>query len=142
MANLIQKNDFLPAQKQILVADETAVTFGVQVGNTGLTADANGKKILKAGTPIKGDWLDRDTAFVKATTSTSGEGANATQTSNANAVLLHDVDVTAGDVNGTAISVGHIDMLKLDSDVQALITAPVITALKAEGIKFIKGSKV
>lgn len=142
MANIVETKTYGPSQKQILLADELAFTLGAQIGNTGVTANADGKKILKAGTPLKGDWLDRDTAFVKATTSTSGEGASATQTSNANAVLLHDVDVTGGDVNGTIISVGHIDMLKLDSDVQALITTPVITALKAEGIKFYKGSKV
>lgn len=137
MANMIEKKTYGAPQKQILIADETAVTLGAQIGNTGLTADSNGRKILKAGTPLYGDWLDRDTAFVKATVSGSE-----TKTSNANAVLLHDVDVTSGDVNGTIISVGHIDLLKLDDDVQALITAETITALKAEGIKFIKGSKM
>lgn len=137
MANMVETKSYGAPQKQILLADELAFTLGAQIGNTGVTADANGKKILKAGTPLKGDWLDRDTAFVKATT-TTGETAS----SNANAVLLHDVDVTNGDVNGTIISVGHIDMLKLDSDVQTLITAPVIAALKAEGIKFYKGSKM
>lgn len=141
MANMVETKSYGAPQKQILLADELAFTLGAQIGNTGVTAK-DGKKIIKAGTPLKGDWLDRDTAFVVATTTTSGEGASTTQTSNANAVLLHDVDVTNGDVNGTVISVGHIDMLKLDSDVQSLITAPVIAALKAEGIKFYKGSKI
>ncbi len=134
MANMVKTNTYGAPQKQILVADETAVTFGAQIGNAGVSADANGRKILKAGTPVYGSLLDRDTAFVKASTT---EGV-----SNANAVLLHDVDVTAGDENGTIISVGHIDKLKLDSDVQALITTEAITALKAEGIKFISGSAV
>lgn len=239
MANMVVKNSYGAPQKQILVADGTAVTFGAQIGNTGVDADANGKKILKAGTPLNGNLLDRDTAFVKATT-TSGTkavfsvqittefdtdevltidgvnytcaaaedvegkkfaGANAaaqvtslkkmvtsakydvggssdtltfTQkvvdtadqgpvvaktattgaftksttteavdgATNANAVLLHDVDVTAGDENGTIISTGHIDLLKLDEDVQALIPSSVIASLKAEGIKFIRGSLV
>ena len=135
--NMVETQEYGAPQEQILIADETAVALGAQIGNTGLTADSNGRKILKAGTPLHGDWLDRDTAFVKATSS-----GTETKTSNANAVLLHDVDVTSGDVNGTIISTGHIDLLKLDSDVQTLIAAETITALKAEGIKVIKGSKM
>lgn len=239
MANMVETKSYGAPQKQILVADETAVTFGAQIGNSGVDADANGKKILKAGTPLYGNLLERDTAFVKATT-TSGTkavwsvqittafdtdevltiegvdytcaaaedvenkkfaGANAaaqvtslkkmvatddytvggssdtltlTQkivdtadegptvsktattgaftktkttsavdgTTNANSVLLHDVDATSGDVNGTIISVGHIDYLKLDSSVQEQLPSSVRDALKAEGIKFIKGSLV
>ena len=131
MANMVVKNSYGAPQKQILIADGTAVTLGAQIGNAGVTADANGRKIVKAGTPLNGDLLDRDTAFVVGT----AEGKD-------NVVLLHDVDVTAGDANGTIISVGHIDKLKLDADVQALITAEAVAILKAEGIKFINGSQV
>ena len=239
MANMVVKKSYGAPQKQILVADETAVTFGAQVGNTGIDADANGRKILKAGTPLYGNLLDRDTAFVKATTTdgtkavwsvqittafdtdevltiegvnytcaaaedvegkkfaganaaaqvtslkkmvatddytvggssdtltltqkivdTTDEGPTVSKTAttgaftktkttsavdgstNANAVILHDVDVTAGDENGTIISTGHIDLLKLDDDVKAMIPSSVIASLKAEGIKFIRGSLV
>ena len=140
MANMVVKNSYGAPQKQILIADGTAVTLGAQIGNAGVTADANGRKIVKAGTPLYGDLLDRDTAFVVAT-QTEAAGDNPAS-NNANAVLLHDVDVTAGDENGTIISTGHIDKLKLDADVQALITAEAVAALKAEGIKFINGSQV
>jgi hypothetical protein len=140
MANMVVKNSYGAPQKQILVADETAVTFGAQIGNAGVSAGSDGRKIVKAGTPLYGDLLDRDTAFVVATqTEAAGDDP---ASNNANAVLLHDVDVTAGDANGTIISTGHIDRLKLDSDVQALLTAEARAALKAEGIKFINGSQV
>ena len=128
MANMVHKESYGAPQKQILIADGTAVTLGAQIGNAGV-AEVDGKKIVKAGTPVSGDLLDRDTAFVVETTAPT-------------AVVLHDVDVTDGDANGTIISTGHIDKLKLDADVQAMITAGVVTALKAEGIKFINGSAV
>ena len=128
MANMVQKESYGAPQKQILIADGTAVTLGAQIGNAGV-AEVDGKKIVKAGTPVAGDLLDRDTAFV-------------VDTSAPTAVVLHDVDVTAGDANGTIISTGHIDKLKLDADVQAMITSGVVDALKAEGIKFINGSAV
>lgn len=129
MANMVQKENYGAPQKQILIADGTAVTLGAQIGNAGVSANANGRKIVKAGTPVAGNLLDRDTAYV-------------VEASAPTAVVLHDVDVTDGDANGTIISTGHIDKLKLDSDVQAMITEGVITALKAEGIKFINGSAV
>jgi hypothetical protein len=46
-----------------------------------------------------------------------------------NAVLLHDVDVTAGNANGTALIYGFVNVNRVDSDVAAAIT----TAAAAEG---------
>lgn len=140
MANMVKTQEYGAPQKQILIADATAVTLGAQIGNTGVSADTNGRKIVRAGTPLYGDLLDRDTAFVVATQTEAAEGKPASN--NANAVLLHDVDVTAGDENGTIISTGHIDLLKLDEDVQDLVTDEAIASLKAEGIKFINGSEM
>ena len=56
-----------------------------------VTAGADGKKIIKAGTPLTGDILKRNTAF------TVGTSANAV------ALLLHDLDVTDGNTNGTIL---------------------------------------
>ena len=56
---------------------------------SGVEADANGKKIVKAGTPFPAD--------------------NAT----CKGYLLHDVDVTQGDAPGTYIFEGSIDKKKL-----------------------------
>lgn len=41
----------------------------------------------------------------------------------ANAVLLHNVDVTDGTKNGTALIWGFVNVNRLESDVQALVTA-------------------
>ncbi len=125
--NMVVKNEYGAPQKQILLADELAFTIGAQIGNAGVSA-VNGKKIIKAGTPLKGNLLDRDTAFV------------VDETAAANVILLHDVDVTDGDTNGTIVVSGFVDLLKLDADVQQKITETVISALKH--IVFLKGSAV
>lgn len=120
-------------EKHILIANNSyLVTLPARVTNTGITADSEGKKILKAGTPVYGDITKRDTAFVKATTT---EGV-----SNATAIVLHDVDVTAGAENATIVLAGCIDTLKLDTATKALITAEVKTALPR--LIFVEGSAI
>lgn len=120
-------------EKHILIANNSyLVTLPARVTNTGITADSEGKKILKAGTPVYGDITKRDTAFVKATT-TGG-------VSNATAIVLHDVDVTAGAENATIVLAGCIDTLKLDTATKALITAEVKTALPR--LIFVEGSAI
>lgn len=133
MANKIVKETLGGPEKHILIANNSyMVTLGAQVTNTGVVADDEGKKILKAGTPLAGDITKRGTAFVKATTT---EGV-----SNATAVLLHDVDVTAGAENGTIILAGCVDLLKLDTATKALVTSAVTTALPR--IIFVEGSAI
>lgn len=84
--------------------------LGVAVGN---------RKIAKAGTPIKVDLLNLQTAAKKA------DGTTAF-----NAVLLHDVDVTDGNANGTALYAGVVNVNRVDTDVAAAIT----TAKGASGV--------
>lgn len=133
MANKVVKQVLGANEKHILIANNSyLVTLGAQVTNTGVDADEEGKKILKAGTPLAGDITKRGTAFVKATTT---EGV-----SNATAVLLHDVDVTAGAENGTIILAGCVDLLKLDTATKALVTSAVTTALPR--IIFVEGSAI
>lgn len=115
-------------RKTILVDELNSTAFSCKVANTGVSADSDGKKIVKAGTPISGDLTARGTAFVKASTT---EGV-----SNATGILLHDVDVTDGTKNAQVVVFGFIDLTKLDADVQALITAPVKSALKM--VQFVK----
>ena len=114
---------------QILFATTPQMSVGVVVANTGITAGADGKKIIKAGTPISGDLTARTTPFTKASTSTG--------TSNATAILLHDVDVTNGNANATALVFGFVDLNKLDTTTAGLITSEVKTALKGN-VTFIK----
>ena len=114
------------ATKQILANVENQVAVGCIVPQAlGVTVDA--KKIAKAGTPIKVDLMNLQTPAVKA------DGATAL-----NAVLLHDVDVTAGNANGTALIFGFVNVNRVDSDVATAIA----TASAAEGaspkITFVK----
>lgn len=137
MANMVVKTKYPKNPKQIMLADSQMVSFGVIIGNEGATADSNGKKILKAGTPITGDIEARNTAFKKATSTTSGEPE--VTTSNAVGILLHDVDVTAGNENGTIVLFGFVDLDKLDAETFKLITADVKTALSGK-VTFLTGS--
>lgn len=117
------------APNQILFFAEPQVSVSVIVNNTGISAGDDGKKIIKAGTPVTGDLTARGTAFTKASTT---EGV-----SNAVGVLLHDVDVTAGNNNGTLLLFGFVDLDKLDTATAALITTEAKAALKG-GVTFLK----
>lgn len=129
MANKIVKTVYGAPEKHILIGNDSyMITLGAQVTNTGVSADSDGRKILKAGTPLAGNIRKRDTAFTK------------TNGSTATAVLMHDVDVTAGAENATIILAGCVDLLKLDSATQALVTADVISALP--NIIFVEGSAI
>lgn len=52
-----------------------------------------------------------------------------------NAVLLHDVDVTDGKANGTALYIGVVNTNRLDDDVKAMVAYGVNTI---GGVSFIK----
>lgn len=126
---LVNKESFGQLGKHILIANDSyMVTLPARVTNTGVDADSDGKKILKAGTPLAGNIAKRDTAFTK------------TNGSSATAVLMHDVDVTEGAENATIILAGCVDLLKLDAATQALVTSDVISALPR--IIFVEGSAI
>lgn len=111
-------NTSLAATKQILANVDLQSSVGCIVPQT-LGVAVGSKKIAKAGTPIKIDLMNLQTAAVKA------DGATAL-----NAVLLHDVDVTAGNANGTALIFGFVNVNRVDSDVATAIT----TAVAADGV--------
>lgn len=85
------------------------------------------KKIAKAGTPIKVDLMNLQTPAIKA------DGTNAL-----NAVLLHDVDVTDGNANGTALIFGFVNVNRVDADVANAITTAIAANGVSEKITFIK----
>ena len=93
-------------------------TLGATVGN---------KKIVKAGTPIKVDLMNLKNAAVKA------DGTTAM-----NAVVLHDVDVTDGNANGTALIFGFVNVNRVDSDVATAITTAVGATGASKQITFMK----
>ena len=55
-------------ERQILfnVGSDVNISVGVVAGNTGISANSENKKIIKAGTPMHGDLLNRTNAFLKA----------------------------------------------------------------------------
>ena len=75
----------------ILYAPEMGVSFSCKIANTGIEADANGKKIVKAGTPLYGSLTARDTAF---TVSGAGTAATATATKSSTGITAVTVNAT------------------------------------------------
>lgn len=106
------------APKQILANVEWQNSVGCIVPQS-LGVTVGSKKIAKAGTPIKVDLTNLQTAVAAATGSVA-----------MNAVLLHDVDVTAGNANGTALYAGVVNLNRVESDVATLIN----TAKSATGV--------
>ena len=107
VANSVIKNEY-GVRKTILIAPELAFSTPVIVGNTGIDADEKtGKKIIKAGTAIGGStsvFGKRDEVLNKTKTAEEAQG-----------ILLHDVDVTAGDNNGTMLVAGYVDTNKIEN---------------------------
>jgi hypothetical protein len=93
-------------KKEILKFPDHYVNVAVTVSDTGITANADGKKIVPAGTIVGGGFLE-DTA-VKAVKATTTEGV-----SNAEGVLFYDVDVTYGPAQGAALIHGFIALEKI-----------------------------
>ena len=103
---------------QILFNTQNFISVSIVCGDTGITANADGKKVIPAGTPMKGSIQARGTAFTK------GDDETAV------GVLLHDVDVTyQGKGNGTLLLFGAVNLDRLDSTTKALFTADMIEHL-------------
>lgn len=125
MSNLIKQTNYGVA-KDILIAPELMFSIPVQVTNTGVSANDNGRKIIKAGTPVGGDTnvlLNRNTVLAVANGAT------------AQGIVLHDVDVTEGQENATMLVAGYVDINKIDTDARP--SADAQTALTK--ITFMKG---
>ena len=113
---------------QILFNVQNQMSVGIKLAKnfTGAVTE-NGRKIVKAGTPLNGDLTARGTAFVAA----------ADTTAPAVGILLHDVDVTDADANGTLLIWGFVDLNKVDSTTAALITDTRKTELAGK-VTFLK----
>lgn len=114
--------------KQILANTEHFYSVGAIIGDAGVTA-VNGKKIIKAGTPVGGttSTLQDSTAVLKVVNDATVQG-----------VLMHDVDVTEGNTNGTLLVWGFVNEFRLDTSVE--IKEAVKTALDGK-ITFLKRNK-
>lgn len=115
-----------PTQILFNVDNQMSVSIKVSKNVTG-TVTENGRKILKAGTPLNGDLTARGTAFVNA----------ADNSKPAVGVLLHDVDVTDADANGSLLIWGFVNLSRLSTGATTLLTATRQTELSGK-IWFLK----
>lgn len=99
---------------QILFSVQNQVSVSIKLAHnfTGAVTE-NGRKIVKAGTPLNGDLTNRATKFTAA----------ADTTKPAVGILLHDVDVTDADANATLLIWGFVNLDRVDTTTAALITA-------------------
>lgn len=112
------------APSQILFNVQNQMSVGVVVSNAAYVTE-DGRKIVKAGTPLAGDLKARNTPFTKATDD-SVVG-----------VLLHDVDVTDGNGNGSLLIWGFVNLDRLDDTTAGYIDSTIEDAL-AGRVYFLK----
>lgn len=109
-----------------ILANTNYVAISAIVDNT--AKNAAGKCL--AGTPLYGDFTKRDggaNAYVKETTTTG--------VSNANCVLLHDIEFDgSNDQNATILIKGTVQLKHMASATEELWTSAVIAAMAAHGI--------
>nr|UVM95735.1 MAG: head decoration protein D [Bacteriophage sp.] len=123
------KSGTYAAPTQILANPELQFSVGCIVPATAGVADSSsGRKIASAGLPLVVDLgsLNKVCKVADATTSL------------ANAVLLHDVDVTDGENNGTALIFGFVDMSKVSSDMVSKINTAFGASGASKKITFVK----
>ena len=120
------KKETLAGPVQILFNVQNQMSVGIRVG-AAYSVTRDGRKIVPAGTPLSGSLEARNTAFVKAVDTTNP----------ATGVLLHDVDVTDGEANGTLLIWGFVDLNKVDTATASLITATRKTELAGK-VTFLK----
>lgn len=113
----------LSAPKQILANVDLQSSVGCIVA----AAVGGVSEISKAGTPIQIDFTDLQKPAVLATADVA-----------MNAVLLHDVDTTKGDANGTALIFGFVNLNRLDEDVVTLVETAQTAATATKQVTFLK----
>lgn len=122
---------------QILLNVQHQVSLSVVVSkdiDESAVVTVNGKKYVKAGTPLSGSLDARTTPFVLGKVDTAPTVATATPVG----VLLEDVEITTGNANGTLLIFGFVNTNRLVNSVKTLLTSDVKKALNAK-VTFIAG---
>lgn len=125
MAQMIKKQVYGAPVKDVLLAPHVSFEVGVQISNSGVLANEEGRKVIPAGTPIGGSVNALETRQTVLTVASD---------SSAQGVLRYDVDVTEGNATGTMIVFGFVDESKCPT-----ITSTVKTALTR--ITFVNGGR-
>ena len=129
MGNMVKKEEY-GVEKHILIANNSyMVTLPAIIKQGEGTPDSNGRTIAKAGSPLFGNIEKRDVGFKVRDL----EGKPS-------CVLLHDVDTTDGDANGTIVIAGCVDWLKLDDDAKSLYSN--VNKSDLPRIIFVEGSAI
>ena len=127
------KKETLTSPTQILANVDMQYSVGCIIpASMQSTANDGARKVVKAGTPLKIDLSNLQTAAAAPTTNPAA--ASGTTASDMNAVLLHDVDVTGGNANGTALVFGFVNLNRVDTTTAAKLKAGtfgLVTFLKA-----------
>ena len=105
------KKETAGAPVQILGATSPYYAIGIIVDDSAGTV-VGSRKIVKAGTPLVVDPANLQTPATKIASNEAIKTAKV--------ILLHDVDVTDGDANGSGLVMGIVNYNRLESDVQAL----------------------
>lgn len=112
--------------KTIIATPEMAIAFPCIVANTGLDPDIDGKKIIKAGTPITGSLEARGTAFVVASIQGGTKGTWTVTISTAFAseekIIINGVTYTCGATASAADKV----FAGVDASAQATSLATIV----------------
>jgi len=110
-------------RKEILKFAQPFTAIPVMVSDAGIIADADGKKIVSAGTIVGGGVLLNPDAMVT-------EKNDAVSGAEAEGVLLWDVDVTHGAAPGSMVVFGFIDLNKLPKAPDASVDLKLVMFLK------------
>lgn len=93
---------------------------------TSLGVDVDGRKIVRAGTPLMVNLGNRQ-----------ANALMAHATNPMNGVLAHDVDVTDGTANATAVIFGFINVARVHEDVATAITTAKANANASKLLTFL-----
>jgi hypothetical protein len=111
------KKETLVSPTQILFNVQNQMSVGIKLAkNFAGAVTENGRKVVKAGTPLTGNLTNRSAAF------TAAEGT-------AVGILLHDVDVTDADANASLLIWGFVNLDRVDTTTAAKLTSAIQTSL-------------
>ena len=108
--------DKYTVQNEIRVAPELSFGMPALIDGSAVAADANGKKIIKAGTPVGAATNFLQDATVKLAPFTGDKGTTA------QGITAFDVDVTSGQGSVTVYTQGIFNLNRMDPAVQTQLT--------------------